>query len=82
MDTSDQPFTLGKGIGCTPPQLTTNGGVDEVLLFGRALSTQEIDAIYNGYVPPTGATPTPTPANGGLVGFWRANDKRGRFVRH
>ncbi|MBP7375943.1 MAG: PD40 domain-containing protein [Pyrinomonadaceae bacterium] len=72
MAVNDQPITLGKGIGCTPPQLTTHGGVDEVLLFGRALNNTEIDAIYNGYVPPTGPTPTPTPS-GGLVAYWRAN---------
>lgn len=72
MGVNDRPFTLGKGIGCTPPQLTTHGGVDEVLLFGRALNNAEIDAIFDGYYPPTGPTPTPTP-NAGLVAFWRAN---------
>ncbi|HQX55000.1 MAG TPA: CARDB domain-containing protein [Pyrinomonadaceae bacterium] len=73
MGVNDQPFTIGKGIGCIAPQLTTKGGVDEVLLFGRALNATELDAIYNGYYPPAGPTPTPTPTNGGLVGFWRAN---------
>ena len=43
-----QPFTIGKGDGCTPPQLTTNGGVDEVRLYGRALTETEIGDIFGG----------------------------------
>lgn len=43
-----QPFTIGKGDECTPPQLTTNGGIDEVRLYGRALSETEIDSIFGG----------------------------------
>ena len=47
-NTGNQPFTIGKGDACTPPQLTTNGGVDEVRLYGRALTTAEITAIFSG----------------------------------
>ena len=42
------PFTIGKGDECTAPELTTDGAVDEVRLYGRALSSIEINDIYNG----------------------------------
>lgn len=42
------PFTIGKGDGCTTPDLTSNGAVDEVRLYGRGLTATEIDDIYNG----------------------------------
>ncbi len=48
MNVGTQPFTIGKGDGCTPPQLSTNGGVDEVRLYGRALSETEIGQIFDG----------------------------------
>ena len=46
------PFTIGKGDGATSPQFSTNGLVDEVLLYNRALSDAEITTLYTGNNPP------------------------------
>jgi hypothetical protein len=47
MVVGNQPFTIEKGDECTPPQLSTNGAVDEVRLYGRALSNTEVEDLYN-----------------------------------
>ena len=37
------PFTIGKGLGT----VTFKGGLDDIAVWGRALSTQEISDVYN-----------------------------------
>lgn len=53
-------FTLGKGDQCTPPELTMNGAVDDVRLFGRALSNNEVLFLYN-YSPQNQCTTAESP---------------------
>jgi subtilase family serine protease len=60
-NTGGQPFTIGKGDACAAPQLTTNGGVDEVRLYGRALSNAEIDDIYHALARPFSKTSSACP---------------------
>lgn len=43
-----QPFTIGKGVYCDSPELQSFGGVDEVRLYGRGLTENEIDELYVG----------------------------------
>lgn len=45
--TNEAPFTIGKGDGMEPPELTAFGMADEVVLYGRALSQGEIQALVN-----------------------------------
>jgi Tol biopolymer transport system component/subtilase family serine protease len=51
-EANDAVFTIGKGNSCAPPQLTTDGAIDEVHLYNRALSDAEITTLYNGNNPP------------------------------
>lgn len=46
--TNDAPFTIGAGNICDAPQLSTDAKIDEVQLFGRALSDSEIIALSSG----------------------------------
>lgn len=67
VDVGTQPFTIGKGDQCISPQLTAKGYVDEVRLYGRALTTTEIDDIFQGSSRPANRNllvcqPTPDPA--------------------
>ncbi|MBK9438914.1 MAG: PD40 domain-containing protein [Chloracidobacterium sp.] len=66
------PFTIGKGDGATSPVFSTDGLVDEIYLFNRAITDSEISKIYNDSVPV------------GLVSSWKgennAEDSIGRIT--
>lgn len=51
------PFTIGKGDASSSPTFSTNGLIDEVLLYDRALSDTEITTLYNGSNPPCQSAP-------------------------
>ncbi|MEP6947099.1 MAG: LamG-like jellyroll fold domain-containing protein [Acidobacteriota bacterium] len=56
------PFTIGRGDSAVSPLYSTNGLVDEVYLFNRAITDAEISMIYNN-------------ANSaGLVSSWRGEN--------
>lgn len=57
--TNDAPFTIGKGDGVTAPELTALGMADEVVLYNRALSETEIQALVNMTGAMLGSTDCP-----------------------
>jgi hypothetical protein len=60
-----------------------NGKVDDIAVYNRALSQEEITALYTGEPvnPPTACNPLPSNLQNGLVGYWPfcgdANDESG-----
>lgn len=65
------------GAGCD----FFNGDLDDIAIYNRALTQQEITALYTGTnAPTTSCLPTYVPTNG-LVGYWpfcgNANDESG-----
>jgi sugar lactone lactonase YvrE len=62
----------GLTIGYRSPTQLWTGDLDEVSIYDRALSADEIEGIYEagtaGKLPPPKAVPAPA----GLVGWWRA----------
>jgi hypothetical protein len=86
-------------IGLSTPRLTTIGAasgfvngpvyeyfigkLDDIAIYNRALSPEEITALYTGEPvnPPTACNPLPANLQNGLVGYWpfcgNANDESG-----
>ncbi|QYO65309.1 CARDB domain-containing protein [Leptolyngbya sp. 7M] len=58
--TNDAPFTIGKGDGVTAPELTAFGMADEIVLYNRALSQSEIQALVNMSAAMLGSSNCPT----------------------
>jgi hypothetical protein len=60
-----------------------NGSLDDIAIYNRALSQEEITALYTGepVSPPAACTPLPSNLQEGLVGYWpfcgNANDESG-----
>jgi hypothetical protein len=60
-----------------------NGYLDDIAIYNRALSEQEIQALYAGepVSPPVACNPLPSNLQQGLVGYWpfcgNANDESG-----
>ena len=80
LDYDTTPVFIGTS-GTWPPYLSMFGGIiDEVSIYNRALSTNEIQTIYNASSAGKCA-PTCTPAPAGLVSWWpgdgNANDNVG-----
>jgi hypothetical protein len=61
----------------------TNGQIDDIAIYNRALTEQEIQALYTGQCPSvtTNCTSLPSNLQQGLVGYWpfcgNANDESG-----
>lgn len=62
-------FFIGNNSGGTQ---TFDGLIDEVRIYNRALSAQEIKTLYQ-----TGAAKIVAPENRGLVGYWNLNEGNG-----
>jgi hypothetical protein len=60
-----------------------NGKIDDIAIYNRALTPEEITALYTGEPnnPPTTCSPLPDNLQNGLVGYWpfcgNANDESG-----
>jgi hypothetical protein len=60
-----------------------NGSLDDIAIYNRALTQEEITALYTGepVSPPAACTPLPANLQEGLVGYWpfcgNANDESG-----
>ena len=60
-----------------------NGNIDDIAIYNRALSPEEITALYTGEPvnPPAACNPLPSNLQNGLVGYWpfcgNANDESG-----
>ncbi len=74
---------LRVGNGNQLPQGSFYGLVDDIAIFNRALSQEEITALYTGEPvnPPSACNPLPSNLQNGLVGYWpfcgNANDESG-----
>jgi hypothetical protein len=59
------------------------GDIDDIAIYNRALTQEEVTALYTGEPinPPTACNPLPTNLHNGLVGYWpfcgNANDESG-----
>jgi hypothetical protein len=77
----NSPFTIG--AKASPAFDTWNGNIDDIAIYNRALTTEEITALYTGepVSPPTACNPLPSNLQNGLVGYWpfcgNANDESG-----
>ena len=75
------PLTMGKIHFLDNNYL--NGSLDDIAIYNRALSQEEITALYTGEPvnPPTACNPLPSNLQNGLVGYWpfcgNANDESG-----
>ena len=73
---SADPFTIAE-INAGGPEQPFNGIIDEVDIYNRALSTSEIQSIYNaGSAGKCANTPPPVCVNppSGLVSWWPGDD--------
>jgi hypothetical protein len=82
-------FDLNNGlpirIGCSdsPYWQSYVGSLDDISIYNRALTQEEITALYTGESvnPPTACNPLPANLQNGLVGYWpfcgNANDESG-----
>jgi hypothetical protein len=74
-------ITLGKANNTNLDNY--NGNIDDIAIYNRALSQEEITALYTGEPvnPPTTCNPLPANLQNGLVGYWpfcgNANDESG-----
>jgi hypothetical protein len=74
---------LRVGNGNQLPQGSFYGLVDDIAIYNRALSQEEITALYTGEPvnPSTACNPLPSNLQNGLVGYWpfcgNANDESG-----
>jgi hypothetical protein len=83
--TSSGDLTIGKEAYEGAPEVyhQFNGLLDDIAIFNRVLTEQEIQALYTGQCPTIAANCTPLPSNlqNGLVGYWpfcgNANDESG-----
>jgi hypothetical protein len=70
-------------LGYYPSSLAFEGIIDDIAIYNRALSQEEITALYTGEPvnPPTACNPLPSNLQNGLVGYWpfcgNANDESG-----
>jgi hypothetical protein len=70
-------------VGNNGSYLGYKGVVDDIAIYNRALTPEEITALYTGEPvnPPTACNPLPSNLQNGLVGYWpfcgNANDERG-----
>ena len=75
--------TIRLGGGFQLPAENFNGTLDDVAIYNRALTQEEITALYTGEPvnPPTACNPLPANLQNGLVGYWpfcgNANDESG-----
>ena len=64
-------------------QYPFSGLIDDIAIYNRALTQEEITSLYNGEPanPPTACNPLPSNLQNGLVGYWpfcgNANDESG-----
>jgi hypothetical protein len=86
--TLNKDFALGTNVspdGVMPfvdvNQTWWNGQLDDIAIWNRALTQQEITNLYNASVPPPPCNPLPSNLQTGLVGYWplsgNANDESG-----
>ncbi len=84
IDSTTNVLRIGADTGVTPIQEFLNGSIDEVRIYNRALTAEEVAGLYNGTksnhielwtTPVQGGlndTPAPTSSNeAGLVGYWK-----------
>jgi hypothetical protein len=69
-DQSGNDITLGSGVGSTQ----FGGSLDEMRIYDRALSSDEIAALYKTTYSLVNRTPT-TVVSSGLVGYWPMDGK-------
>jgi hypothetical protein len=81
--TGPLPFTMEDiqiGGYSTENYNTTNGKLDDIAIYNRALTEQEIQNLYTGTTPPP-CVSLPSNLQQGLVGYWpfcgNANDESG-----
>jgi len=83
--TSSGDLTIGKEAYEGAPEIyhQFNGSLDDIAIYNRALTEQEIQALYAGepVSPPVACNPLPSNLQQGLVGYWpfcgNANDESG-----
>jgi hypothetical protein len=80
---SSEPLYIGKEFTNTAPidwYRWYKGKADDIGIWNRALTQQEVTNLYNSSVPSSTCLPTYVPTNG-LVGYWpfcgNANDESG-----
>jgi hypothetical protein len=80
---SPQPILIGESAGTGNTSYPFLGQIDDIGIYNRALSQEEITALYTGEPvnPPTTCNPLPANLQNGLVGYWplcgNANDESG-----
>ena len=77
---SDAPLAIGAAFTGERTQQTMVGLIDEVRVYSRVLSAEEIKALVDAdtqaVATPTPPPPPPPPATGGLVGHWKFDDAK------
>jgi hypothetical protein len=80
LPTTIENLYIGSHQPLIVPSWSFNGKLDDIGIWNRALTQQEITNLYNSALPPTACLPSYVPTNG-LVGFWpfcgNANDVSG-----
>jgi hypothetical protein len=77
------PYNNGLGFYIDSYSNPWHGSLDDIAIYNRALSQEEITALYTGepVSPPAACTPLPSNLQQGLVGYWpfcgNANDESG-----
>ena len=83
MNTGGRFYTIGQCIdwASTTVIQAFNGKLDDIAIYNRALSQQEITALYQGANTTTNCPTFPASLTQGLVGYWpfcgNANDESG-----
>jgi len=70
---------LGRGIDCWEDN-KFNGLIDEVRIYNRALSEEEIRYHYNHTLPKGAVSPTAMKEDSSLVGYWSFNEGSGQIA--
>ena len=71
--TTNVPLYIGRTLGLAPDN--SDGFIDEVRIYNRALSAAEIQALYK-----SGTVKYATPSDTGLVGYWSMNEGSGSYA--
>ncbi|MFN5317593.1 MAG: LamG-like jellyroll fold domain-containing protein [Bacteroidia bacterium] len=83
IEPNDIPLCIGKEGQIHSNISYFKGMIDDIAIYNRALTPEEITALYTGQPvnPPTTCNPLPSNLQNGLVGYWpfcgNANDESG-----
>jgi hypothetical protein len=87
LDPVEMPLFFGKEFFGEPSASRWfKGQLDDIAIYNRALTTEEITTLYTGepVTPPTACNPLPANLQNGLVGYWpfcgNANDESGNGI--